>query len=199
MVLQGSRVLLCLLQDGLHYWILNDADNLRITLDALDGLLLRLSLPRAVHGFDGFLLLLIDFAGILPTLVVLVGGVACVEALVVLAHGKEGLRFSQICANELRVAGNCFVAVLDSAGESEELNKACGPIRISTSVLRSALDHFGVCFDGSRPISFLEFGIAQLSGLFCCFWANVSVLFGLNLCLLCRTEFGEYVRGAMLS
>jgi hypothetical protein len=170
-----------------------------VALDALHRLLLRLAIPCGVLCLQGLGLLLLDLTSVLATLVVLHGLGARVDALVVLLHDKVGLGLAQVRADELDVALDGLVAVLDRRGEGEQLDEASSAVRVSSGVIGRALDHLAVGLNSSRPVCLLELGIAELTGLLCLLWVDVRVTLCLDLGLLCCTKLCENLGCAVLS
>ncbi|KAF2186384.1 hypothetical protein K469DRAFT_150709 [Zopfia rhizophila CBS 207.26] len=123
---------------------------------------------------------------------------ASIDTLAVLPHRKVGLGLPQIRPSELGVALDRLIAVLDCRREGEEFDEASSAIGVAPWIVRSALDHLGVRFYGRRPVSFLEFRVAEFSGFLCFLRADISLLLCVDLGLFGGAEFGEDFRRAVL-
>ncbi|KAF2006440.1 hypothetical protein P154DRAFT_259096 [Amniculicola lignicola CBS 123094] len=191
MLLQRSRIVLCLLENALHDRVLQNRCDFRVPLDALHGLLLSLALTRAELCLHSLLLLLSDLPRVFATLVVSHRLLAYVKALVELLHHHQSLCFAEVGTDELGVSFDGLVAILNRRWEAEEFDEACCTVGVSAGVFWGALNHLRVRFDRSRPIRLLELGIAELACLFGLFGIDVGILVGLDLCLFSGAQLGQ--------
>ena len=175
-----------------------DLTYLRVLLDPLHSLLLRLALARAVHLLQRLLLLLLDLARVGAALVLLQRLRADVETLAVLAHAKVGLRLSQIGADELRITLDGLVAVLHGAGEGQQLDEGGGSVAVSAGVVGRALDHLAVGFHSAGPVGFLELLVALFAGFLGLGGVDVGLLLVVDLRLFGGAELGEEFGRAVL-
>ena len=148
---------------------------------------------------DRLLLLLLYLAHILAILIVLHGLGAHVHAFAVLTHGEVGLSLADVGADEVGVALNGLVAVLDSAGERQQLDEAGGAVRVAARVVRRALDHLAIGFHRGRPVGFFELGVAELARFFGFSRADVGLFLSGYPGLFGGTEFRKNFWGPVLS
>lgn len=171
---------------------------LRISLDTLGSLLLRLTSACTVLRLQGLLLLLFNLAGVLSFRVVLPGLLEDVQDPIVLLHGLQSLGLADIGADELGITLEGIITVLHSLRESHELNKSSSTVGETTGVVRSALCHFCEGINCTRPVSFLELLLAQFAGLLSLGRVNVCITLGLDLGLLGIAELRKDIRCAVL-
>ena len=213
---QSGRIALGLLEDALHDGILENSHNLphpvstdryislshsthiRVPLYPFRSLILRLAFPSHKLCLQSLLLLLLDLAVIGPSLVVFESFGAHIQALVVFLHCEVSLRFPQICSDEFRVAFDGLVAICYGSGEGHQFDQSCCTVGVAAWVVWSTLGHFGVCFDGSGPIRFLELLIPKLTRLVGLFGIDIGIFLCNYLGLLGRAEFVQNVRSAVL-
>lgn len=169
---------------------------LRVVLDSLHSLLLRLAGTSAELSLQTLLLLLINLTGV-GSVVLLCGFRAGIQGLAVFLHGNQSLRLADIGADELGVTADSLVAILNSLRESHKLDEGSGTVRESPGVVRSTLGHLGKGINGTRPVRLLELLLAELASLFCLGGVDVRFFLGLVLGLFCVTELGEGVGSAV--
>ena len=135
--------------------------------------------------------MLLDLPGVLPILVMQSGLRTNIDTLAVFAHSEVCLRLSQICSDEVRIALDSLVAILNRGWKFEEFDEAGSTVRVSSRVFGRPLDHLRVCLNCSGPVCLLEFGITKFASLLCLFWADVGFLLGCDLGLLRCTKLSK--------
>ncbi|KAK2025424.1 hypothetical protein LX32DRAFT_60427 [Colletotrichum zoysiae] len=135
----------------------------------------------------------------LVVLLVDLGGLgAGVDGLGVLAHAVEGLGLADVGADEGRVLLDGGVAVLDGAGELEQLDEGGGAVAVAPGVVGRALDHLRVGGDGAGPVALLELLVAVLAGLLGLGGVDVGQAGLLDLVALGGAQLGVDLGGAVL-
>ena len=124
---------------------------------------------------------------------------AGVDALRVLAHAEVGLCLADVGADEGGVDLDGLVAVVDGAGELEELDEGGGAVAVAAGVLGRALDHLAVRGDGAGEVGVLELLVALLTRLLGLGRVDVSQPGLLGLPLLSGAELVQDIGCAVLS
>lgn len=175
---------------------------LRITRQALPGLLLSLVLASRIHGVESLLLLLLNLTrvGAVVVLVVdFVGFGAGVNGLAVLTHAEVDLSLADVGTDELGVLLDGHVAVLKGAGELEELHESSSTVAVATGILRGTLDHLRVSSNGAGPVHLLELLVTLLTSLLGLDGVDVGLAGGLDLVAFSGAHLVEDIRGTVLA
>ncbi|RAH77680.1 hypothetical protein BO86DRAFT_206239 [Aspergillus japonicus CBS 114.51] len=172
--------------------------HLRVVLDSLHRLLLGLAGTGAELSIQALLLLLLDLPGV-GAVVVLRSFRADIQSLVVLLHGNQSLRLAHVRPNELGIPLGSFVTVLHRLGESHQLDESRSAVGEPAGVLGGALGHLGEGVHGSRPVTLLELGLAELAGLLGFSRVDVGLLFSFGLGLLGVAQLRENIGSTVLS
>jgi hypothetical protein len=175
----------------------DSATYLRVILNALHRLLLSLTSTSTELRLQTLLLLLFDLTSVSSVILLSSLGKG-INSTVILLHSNESLTLAHVRTDELGVAGNSLVAVLHGLRERHQLDQSGGTVRVAAGILGRALGHLGKGVDGTGPVGFLEFLLAELAGLFSKGGIDVGVLLGSDLGLLGGAELGQGLGGAVL-
>lgn len=192
-LVQRLRVLLGLLENALHHWVRNDANNLRIPLDPCHRLLLGLALPGRVHLLQTLPALLFNLPSVLALLVCLCSLVARIQTLAVLPHGEIQLGLPNIGPHKRRVLLDRLVTVLHSLRQRHEFLQSSSAIGVSTWVLRGTLDGFGIGLDCARKVGGFKELVALLTRFLGFNWVNIRRFLALDFGLFSGAELGENI------
>ena len=171
--------------------------HIRIPLNPLHSLFLRLPLPSRKLRLQRLLTLLLNLPRILAPLIMLTRLRTNINTLIILPHRKIRLRLPQIRPYKLRIPLNRLIAVLHRTRETKQLDKARSAVGVAARVVGRPLDHFGVGFYGGGPVCGFEFRVSEFAGFFGFFGGDVGLFFGFNFGLFGGAELGEDVGGAV--
>ena len=172
--------------------------HLRILLNTLHGLLLRLATPARKLGLQSFRLLLLKLPGIGAVDIMLHGLGTDIAALAVLLHGKVCLRLAQVGTDELGIFLDRCVAILHGPWERHQFDERGSPVGVASRIFGGALDHLSVSFHSAGPVCVFEFLPAKLPCFLSFFGVDVTFFLGFDLRFLCRAQLVENVWSAVL-
>ena len=120
MILESSRVVFGLGQDVLYGRILQYSQNFRVGLYTLHSFLFTFAFPCRIDRLDSLALLLFNLSSVFATLLLI--SFHCfgedIQGVRISFHAEQSLGFAEICFDEIRVALDGLVAILQSAWES---------------------------------------------------------------------------------